>query len=173
MRGLLLLLLVGCSTTDVDSESGVAAEEPVFEIGEPEEAAELVPTPGDCDHDVSLYGMSGSGPTSIGPLTVDGSGTDICLTLDARDNIWVGHFAAGTEYENGDASSFQLTLFDRDGVVLRAGWDVSVDVAMPRTFANLEYGVDKGQVLQALLHVRARTGTATSAIRLYLFEPYE
>ena len=170
---MLLVLLVGCTATDVDSEADVPDQEPVFDIGDPDAPQEVVPTPGDCDHSLSLYGMSGSGPTSLGPVTVDGAGIDICLALDARDNIWVGHFAAGTDNETGSASSFQLTLFDRDSHVLRAGWDVTFGSSPPTTFANLEYGVDKGQVLQALLHVRARTGTATSKIDLYLFEPYE
>jgi hypothetical protein len=165
-RGWLCIVLAACATEARDPRSP-PEQDPDVQLGEP--AATHVP--GDCAHQAALYGMTGNASaTPIGPLTVDATGIDICLSLDARDNIWVAHFAAGTEYESAASSSFELALYDSDGNLMRDGWDVSFSTS---TFANLEYGVTKGQIVSAVLWVRAKTGTATSTVNLHLFEPLD
>ena len=123
---------------------------------------------------LALYGMDGSNPaTIVGPVTVDTTGTTICLSLDARDNIWIAHFAAGTVYQTAADSSFELALFAADGTQLQTGWDVAFGSSPTTVFANLEYGVTVGQVLDVRLVVRAKAGSATTQVALHLFEPYE
>jgi hypothetical protein len=148
--------------------------EPERDIGEIDESAPLTHT-ANCAHHESLYGMddgSHTGPT-LGPLTVDTTGLDICLTLDARDNLLVAHFAATMHNEPSTSSSFRLSLYDADGNLLRDGWDVTYGIPAESTHASLEHGIEKGQLVDAVLWVRAKTGTATSPLRLYLFEPFE
>jgi len=146
------------------------AEDPQFEIGEPAPAH----VPGECAYSAALYGMTGNASsTPIGPVTTDATGIDICLSLDARDNLVVAHFAAGTTYESAASSSFELALYDANGMLMRDGWDVSFGSNPTTTFANLEYGITKGQIIDAVLWVRAKRGTATSTVNLHLFEPYE
>jgi hypothetical protein len=171
-RGWLCIVLAACASESDGTGTGTPPvdEDPEFEIGEPVEPH----VAGECAHNVALYGMTGNAAaTPVGPITVDATGIDICLSLDARDNIWVAHFAAGTEYENGKSSSFELALYDSDGNLMRDGWDVSFGSSPTTTFANLEYGVTKGQIVNAVLWVRAKSGTATSTVNLHLFEPFE
>jgi hypothetical protein len=170
MRGTWLCIVLAACASDTDGVISPPGNDPQFEIGEPAAIHE----PGECAHDIALYGMTGNASaTPVGPLTVDATGIDICLSLDARDNIWVAHFAAGTEYETGGSSSFELALYDANGNLMRDGWDVSFGGSPPKTFANLEYGITKGQIVDAVLWVRAKNGTATSTVNLHLFEPFE
>ena len=172
MRGIsIVVVLAGCIADGSDSLPSPESEEPERQ-GDPA-PSEIVDVPRECDHEVAMYGMGSSEPTIVGPLTLDAAGVAICLELDARDNLWIAHFAAGTNYQTGSASSFELGLYDADGNMLRQGWDVTVGSSPPRTFANLEYGMPKGDIIKAMLHVRAPNGTATSDIALHLFEPYE
>jgi hypothetical protein len=171
-RGWLCIVLAACASET--GEPGTVMQppddDPELEIGEPAETH----VPGECAHQVALYGMTGNASaTPVGPITVTASGIDICLSLDARDNIWVAHFAAGTEYESAAISSFDLALYDSDGNLMRDGWDVSFGTSPTTTFANLEYGVTKGQVVNAVLWVRAKSGTASSTVQLHLFEPLD
>src|SRR5438477_2102373 len=58
------------------------------------------PTPGACREGVRLYGMDDTtGGVMFGPMYLDTTGVTLCLTLDATDNIQVGHFGAGTDRE--------------------------------------------------------------------------
>lgn len=169
MRGWFLVVLVGCAS-ETQGTGGQRPTEPEREIGE----AVQTHVVGECAHSAALYGMTGNAQaTPIGPVTVDQTGIDLCLSLDARDNLVVAHFAAGTEYEMAASSSFLLALFDRDGNPMREGWDVSFGSTPTTTFANLEYGITKGQLVDVVLWVRAKSGTATSTVNLHLFEPYE
>ncbi len=164
-------MLAACAGEDSGGGTGApSGTDPQAEIGEP-----VVPhVPGECAHEVALYGMTGtSEATPVGPLTVDATGIDICLSLDARDNIWIAHFAAGTDYESAASASVALGLYDRDGTLMRDGWDVSFGTNPTTTFANLEYGIEKGQLVSAVLWVRAKSGTATPTVQLRLFEPFE
>lgn len=136
--------------------------------------AELPAVPQACAQTIALYGMTGNSEGMTVPVTVDTKGTAICLELDARDNIVVAHFAAGTAYESGTQSSFKLDLFDAQDQPVVAGWDVQFGSgADARAFANLEYGVTKGELVTMKLMVRAREGTASTELGLSLFEPYE
>jgi hypothetical protein len=137
--------------------------------------AALTPhVPTACAYQIALCGMTGSAePTPVGPVTVDAAGIDICMTLDARDNIQLAHFAADTAYEPGNSSSFHLSLYAKDGTPLRDGWDVTFGSSPATTFASVEYGIDKGQLVEAVLWVRAKAGSATSQVQLHLFEPLE
>jgi hypothetical protein len=141
-------------------------DEPDREIGESVELTHSA----NCAHHASLYGMAGTMGPSVGPITVDTTGTDICLSLDARDNIWIAHFAASTGHEQGASSSFQLGLYDANGDLIANGWDVNFSSS---TRASIEHGIEKGQLVDVVLWVRAKSGTATSTVSLYLFEPYE
>ena len=116
---------------------------------------------------------SPSGHITAGPYAVDTQGVTLCLTLDATDNIVVAHFGAGSDREQSATSSFAMTLFDGDGNVLRDGWDVTFGSSSPTTFANLEYGVTKGTILEAKLVIRTRTDSGSTSVGLALFEPYE
>ena len=180
MRGTWLFICVPIGIVGCASEPTNAPEDPaqdhaldIGELGEKGEAAR--PVPEECAHSVALYGMTGNAQgTPVGPVTVDTTSILICLSLDARDNIQIAHFAAGTQYESGTAtSSFELTLYDGNGVMLRDGWDVTFGSSPPTTFANLEYGVTKGTIIDAVLWVRAKNGAATTTIGVTLFEPYE
>jgi hypothetical protein len=174
MRGTwLCIVLAACANETDGSPTENVNPIGIGEIADLDEPA-ATHVHGECAHDVALYGMTGNAAaTPVGPLTVDTTGIDICLSLDARDNIWVAHFAAGTEYESGASASFVLGLYDLDGNLLRDGWDVSFGSTPTTTFANLEYGITKGQVVEAVLWVRAKTGTANSTVNLHLFEPFE
>jgi len=167
-----MIALAGCASDTGGPPSQPSGDDnPLAEIGDPVEASH---EPGECAYSVALYGMTGNADaTPVGPITVDTTGIDICLSLDARDNLVVAHFAAGTTYESADSASFQLGLYDGNGTLLRDGWDVTFGSTPTTAFANLEYGVEKGQVMSAVLWVRAKAGTASSTVSLHLFEPYE
>ncbi|HEX5064351.1 MAG TPA: hypothetical protein VFV99_33480 [Kofleriaceae bacterium] len=170
MRGWFCLFVLAACTGEPGG-SRPTIDVPPLEIGGD---TEVTHEPGECTYNVALYGMTGNAnATPVGPITVDTSGIDICLSLDARDNLVVAHFAAGTQYETAASSSFELALYDGDGTLLRDGWDVAFGSTPTTAFANLEYGVTKGQVMDAVLWVRAKAGTATSTVNVTLFEPYE
>jgi hypothetical protein len=117
--------------------------------------------PSECADDVALDGTRSATPTTIGPV----GSTDVCLHLDARHNLRVGHFAASA------ASGFTLLLTDPAGNVLREGWDVGTS---DHTFANLEFDIPAGQLRDAVLHVRAKApNTAPTTVNVSLFEPLE
>ena len=171
MRTCVLLSLVACTSPP----NPLPEPEPEPEPAENGEDVLPEPTPGPCDAHVSLYGASGSAtPTSV-PFAIETSdGFDICLELDARDNLVVGHFAASTLRETDTTTSmFQLTLFDQDGQILRQGWDVTFGSSPPTTFANLEYGVTAGTMVEVTLHVAAKCVPLGTSINVTLFEPYE
>jgi len=92
-----------------------------------------VQQPPACDAEVTLYGASDS-PTPTPVLFNIGSsdGVNLCLELDARDNKRVAHFTAGTQQElDASTSMFQLTLLDKDGMLLEEGWDVTAGTSPP------------------------------------------
>ena len=162
-------LLVGCTSVPPTSDPPSGVDDPAVR------AAKLgLIAPEGCDTEVSLYGFSGAATPTLVPFTVDSDGFNICLELDARDNLVVAHLGASTPNEQDTTSSmFQLTLFAKDGTLLREGWDVTFGSAPPTTFANLEYNVDKGTVLEATLHIAAKCVPLGSQVSLALFEPYE
>ncbi len=163
---IVVALLGGCAS-DLDGTIEMVPDPSLEPV---DEAA----VPRTCSQTVALYGMTGNAQGETVPVTVDTAGTTLCLELDARDNIQVGHFAAGTPYEAGTQSSYKLDLFDALDQPVRSGWDVQFGSgADARAFTNLEYGVTKGELVPMKLVVRARAGTATTDLHLALFEPYE
>jgi hypothetical protein len=169
MRTCVLLMLVACtSPPDEPTRDPRLREVPTI-------TPTPSPTPGQCDAAVSLYGASGSATPTTVPFAINTSdGVNICLELDARDNIVVGHFAASTQREqDATTSMFQLALFAKDGELLQEGWDVTFGDAPPVTFANLEYGVTKGTMVEVTLHISAKCVPLGTTVDLALFEPYE
>lgn len=166
MRTCAALLLVACTSPP---------EPPLHELDVEAEPIGAPAAAGPCDTHVSLYGATGSATPTAVPFTIESSdGFDICLELDARDNIVVGHFAASTQREtNTTTSMFQLALFDKDGELLQEGWDVTFGSSPAETFANLEYGVTKGTLVELTLHVSAKCVPLGTTIDVALFEPYE
>lgn len=128
---------------------------------------------GDCAQSLSLYGMTGSATPTRVPLSLGTTGVTLCLALDGTDNIQVAHFAANTPYEMADTSSFLLTLYDAGGNLMGNGWDVAFGTSPTTVFANLEYGMPKGQITNVKLVVATRAGEQAADVSLYLFEPYE
>jgi hypothetical protein len=163
----IVAVLVGCTNGGSSSAPDAPAVEP--------DAPALAPAvPGACHESFALDGFdSTSGHLDVGPYALDTQGVTLCLTLDATDNIVVAHFGAGSDREQSATSSFDMTLFDGAGNVLREGWDVRFGGSPPTTFANLEYGVTKGTILEAKLVIRMRAGSGTTSVSLALFEPYE
>lgn len=170
---LLGVLLVGCV---VDEDHDGVAQPMADDLPDTQGSVEQLPAPaaGPCATQLVLNGMDATGhPPPVGPLTIDTTGTTICLTLDATDNLWVAHFGASSDRVSSSASPYQITLMDANGHVLRDGWDVTFGSSAPTTFASVEYGVTKGTMLEAKLHVRALSGVQTTSVGLSLFEPYE
>lgn len=171
MRTLAVVLaLVGC-TGDPDGTLPPGGDE-----GDENDNGEQVVhgTPRECEGVISLHGMSetgSAGQVEIPSKAYDVDGEYLCLELDARDNIHIAHFAANTIAEQASASSFEIALLAPDETMLRDGWDVTYGNG--NAFASLEYGITDRVVIEAKLRVRAKSATATSAVRLYLFEPYE
>jgi len=160
----MMVVLVGCT----DGGSPAAPDAPVPVIV----PDALAPVAGDCSQHITLYGMDDTtGRVVLGPLALDTQGVTVCLTLDARDNLVVGHFGADSGREAKTMSTFQLSLFDAQGTLLQDGWDVTF--GGPTTFAGLEYGVAKGTVLETKLLVRTKVGSATTTVGMDLIEPYE
>lgn len=176
-RHLLPVLLLGCDVTMIDGPGLPGTSVDGLEPGEAAAPTEPTdpPTSLECDYDRDLYGMDGSQPTNVGPIAVGNEGANICVHLDTRDNILVGHFAAATKREVGTESSFEMTLMATDGTVIRDGWDVTYGSSPSQTSAHLENGFDKGQLVDAILAVRTRAGVTseTTDVHLWLFEPYE
>ena len=125
-----------------------------------------------CDREIGLYGMTGSAEPTRVPLGLSAEGANVCFVLDARDNLRIAHFAASMPREAGaSASSFELSLYDQNGNLLRAGWDVDFGT---NVFASLEYGVAVGQLLPVTMHVQAKSGAAAQTeLAASLFEPFE
>jgi hypothetical protein len=138
------------------------------------DAAAIPLVAGECSQHITLYGMDDTtGRVVVGPLALDTQGLTLCLTLDARDNLVVGHFGADSDREPTATSTYQMALFTADDMLLQEGWDVTFGGSPPTTFASLEYGVTKGTILEAKLVVATRAGTAMAHVGMDLFEPYE
>ena len=56
---------------------------------------------------------------------------------------------------------------------LRDGWDITFGSNPGTSLATLGYGYATGEVYEAVLWVRAKTGSATTTVDVYLLEPYE
>lgn len=168
----LVALLAGCDLYVGDD--GPAASSPDAAVASAD-AANIAPaTPGTCRESVRLYGMDDTtGGVTFGPMSLDTTGVTLCLTLDATDNIQVGHFGAGTDREQKATSSYQMTLFDAQDHLLQDGWDVTFGGSPPTSFGNLEYGVTKGTVLEAKIVIRMKAGTGSTNLYMELIEPYE
>lgn len=128
--------------------------------------------PRTCAMQLTLDGSAGSAPNVVGPLTLDTSGADLCLHLDATHNTRV-HFAASTPYEAGPASSYTATLEDTAYGAILDGWDVTVGNTDPHTFLNVEWNPPAGQTTNVILWVRSVAGTTPTTINLALFDPLE
>ncbi|HUS29047.1 MAG TPA: hypothetical protein VMZ53_11065 [Kofleriaceae bacterium] len=165
--GMVAAALVGCTNGGSPASPDAAGVQP--------DAPALAPAvPGACHESITLYGLDGTnGRKTVGPLALDTQGVTLCLTLDATQNIVVGHFGADSGREQAAASTFAMSLFDANGTLLRDGWDVTFGSSPPTTFANLEYGVTKGTILEAKLVIRTRAGQASTSVGLDLIEPYE
>jgi hypothetical protein len=101
---------------------------------------------------------------ALGPTSVDGAGTDFCLRLDTR-KLGRAHFMADTP----DAS-VTLQLRGTDGSKIQDGWDVAVSSG---TFENLEWSPAAGQVIDVVLHVAAKSGSASTRVSVSLFDPLD
>lgn len=174
MRTLTLVVVVagslaGCIESDPDGVAGEGSGSGSGSgSGEPIDVSNASP----CEGTTVMQGVDVPDSVTIPSRSYDTTGALFCLELDARENIQVAHFAAGTAYEQAAASSFHLALFGGgDGTMLREGWDVGFGNG--NTFANLEYGVTKGDYIAVKLFVAAKTGTATTEVSLSLFEPFE
>jgi hypothetical protein len=171
MRTLTLVVVVagslaGCIESDPD---GVAGEGSGSGSGSGAPLDISLATP--CEGTTVMQGVDIPAKVTIPARSYDVHGALFCLELDARQNIQVAHFAAGTAYEPGADSSFVLGLFGNgDDSMLREGWDVQLS---DRTFANLEYGVTKGDYIAVKLFVAAKAATAATDVDLRLFEPFE
>src|SRR5262245_15645364 len=132
MRGVPLILAVYllASACGGDHPGGGEADAAV------EPMADAEPLPPGCDAAIGLD--SGTSPQgTLGPVAIGADGLDICLHLDGT-SAHRNHFMANTPSEDGEASSFELALY-RESALLRQGWDVTVGIEDPRTFANLEW----------------------------------
>jgi len=133
-----------------------------------------VTQPRTCVADITLDGSTGSAQgTLAGPFALDRNGVTLCLHLDATQNLVAAHFAAETDKQAGNASSFATVLEDMDGAVLQDSWDVSYDNAQPQTFANLEWNAPLHVVTDTQLWLHAHEQTGSTMVALSLFEPLE
>jgi hypothetical protein len=161
--------LVGCIESDPDGVAGQGSGSGSGS-GTTIDASHASP----CEGTTVMQGVDVPASVNIPSRSYDTNGALFCLELDARLNIQVAHFGAGTAYEPGDASSFVLALFGNgDNTMLGEGWDVSVGASDTSTFANLEYGVTKGDYIAVKLFVGAKAAAASTEVNLSLFEPYE
>jgi hypothetical protein len=174
MRTLTLAVMVagslaGCIESDPDGVAGEGSGSGSGSgSGAPIDASHATP----CEGTTVMQGVDVPASVKIPSRSFDVSGALFCLELDARQNIQVAHFAAGTAYEQGTASSFVLALFGNgDGTMLQDGWDV--ELGSGTSFANLEYGVTKGDYIAVKLFVAAKAASAATEVSLSLFEPYE
>lgn len=121
--------------------------------------------------DVSLDGTGAAPPTQIGPLTLDASGSTICLHLDATHNVADAHLAAQSDAQPGDTSGVLAALQDPDRLMLQDSWDVSIGT---QTHMTLEWNAPLHEVTEAVLWVRAANASAVATtIQLALFEPLD
>jgi hypothetical protein len=156
--------LVGCIESDPDGVPGGGS-------GSGSNAPLDISLASPCEGTTVMQGVDVPAHVNIPSRSYDAHGALFCLELDARLNIQVAHFAAGTAYEQGSASSFVLGLFGNgDDSMLREGWDVDLS---GNAFANLEYGVTKGDYIAVKLFVAAKSAAAATEVNLSLFEPYE
>jgi hypothetical protein len=181
---LLAALLLGAPGCDGSSGDGddLDHEDSGADASAPEDAsapADL--TPPACAHDLTLAPSSPGivASETIAATEVPAAGLDICLHLDGTANDR-NHFAASTDQEPGDTSSFALVLVDLDGDVLVSGWDVTFGAEDPSTFASLETGPWSPETPKAnhLADVALRVTTKDSAphttsIDVALFDPLE
>lgn len=173
----LVALLAGCNLYVGDDDHHPASSPDASVTADAPPVAPVMP--GTCRESVRLYGMDDTtGGVTIGPIDVDAEGVTYCLTLDATDNLVVGHFGASTDREQSATSSFDIALFDADDHLLQAGWDVTFGSSPPTTFGNLEYGVTKGTVLEGKLVIRMKpscvvAATVSTRLAMDLIEPYE
>jgi hypothetical protein len=134
----------------------------------------MVVEPLACSADISLDGAAHVSGTPIGPLSLDSTGTVICLHLDATQNIQGAHFVAASGNVVGDVSGLATTLQDPDHSMLVDGWDVSFDTASPKTYQNLEWNAPLHEVTDAVLWLRASASpVANVTFEVSLFEPLE
>ena len=132
-----------------------------------------VAQPSGCADTFTLTGAITPSPHTLGPITIDGAGINLCMRLDATA-LGRAHFMGGTSYEDGTASSFVATLQRAsDRTTIQDGWDVTVDDTPPRTMVNLEWSPAAGSITDTILWVRARGATATTTIDIALFDPLE
>lgn len=179
VRGCLLVaLLVGAAACDGSSGDGLDHELPGVDASA---AADAGVEPGGCSVELTLAPEGGGFVASetVAAMEVGGAGVDLCLHLDGTANDR-NHFAASSDQEAGEASSFALLLLDADGDVLVEGWDVTFGTEDPTTFANLETGpwapeVPKADhVADVTLRVTTKDGAPhTTSIDVALFDPLE
>jgi len=170
MRTLTLLVvagsLAGCIESDPDGMVGEGSGS-----GSGSSAPIDITLAAPCEGTTVMQGVDVPAKVTIPAQSYDVYGALFCLELDARQNIQVAHFAAGTTYQNRPSSSFVPRLFGTGHHPMpREGWDVQLS---DRVFANLEYGVTKGDYIAVKLFVAAKSATASTEVELSLFEPFE
>jgi hypothetical protein len=165
MKGLWLVLLVGCASDPATAPPGLPPPPDPLPVPTP------MPTPATCT-DVTLTGSGTIVASQTLPLTIDTQGIALCVHLDAS-GLARAHFMAGTPSQPGTSSSFESALLDASGQLIVDGWDVSFGGTDPTTRANLEWSPPAGQTTDVKLIVWTRTGSATTNVDLALFDPLE
>jgi hypothetical protein len=159
MRALGLLLVCSCAV----DRAAMTPDAPPAQVAQPSGCAETF----------TLVGAVTPSPHTLGPITIDGAGVNLCMRLDSSQ-LSRAHFMGGTAYEDGTASSFVATLERAsDRTTIQDGWDVTVDGTPPRTMVNLEWSPAGGSIVDTILWVRARNAPTTTTIDAALFDPLE
>jgi hypothetical protein len=128
--------------------------------------------PQSCGVSLNLVGSVNATPMPTATLALDANGTNICAHLDATQ-LQRAHFAASSDYQQGDSSGFAATLEAADGSTILEGWDVSFGTTPTTTFLNVEWAPPVGQTTDVIVWVRAPQVPASTTMQLYLFDPLE
>jgi hypothetical protein len=126
-----------------------------------------------CEGTTVLQGVDVPASFTVPSRSYDTAGALFCFEIDARQNLRIAHFAAGTAYQQADVSSFRIALLDANSAMLLEGWDVAFGSTDPSAFANLEYGVTAGDYVAVKLFVSSKVDTATTEVSASVFEPFE
>lgn len=112
--------------------------------------------------DAAIADMQVEGPWTLGTAI-------LCLHLDAS-RVVRGTFSATTSDEPGQTSSFELMLIDAASRQATRGNDFSSGTTV---HSEIRLQIMGGTVRDMVLHVRARTGVAPTAVSLALLDPLE
>ena len=124
-------------------------------------------------HTDGVYLTAGT-TKDLGPFTIDGGGTMLCLVVNNFDNP-AAHLMVTTDAEPGTQSSFSSELLDpnHDMQLLVDGSDVTVGNAMPQTSNTLEWDVPAHWGAGVRYVIVAPHEAATTAVHASLVVPLE